>query len=130
MTGPSGTDPRLGALLDRLLYLTRDKAIHWKKSTNRRGSPEPFSVNLTGTTARIRSADDDELPPYVVEILDSSGIVVQTISRALFSSDPEAYRRYGEVLSELYRLARYEALDVDNVIDRMLQELGEESGEK
>lgn len=129
MTEPSETDPRFGALLDRLLHLTHTQAIHWSKSISRRSTGEPFSVNLTASTVRIRSKDDDGLAPYVVEVLDSTGVVVESIERSSFH-DATENSNYNIVLSELYSLARRDALDVNNILDNLIQELDEEDSQK
>ena len=83
---------------------------------------EPFAVNLTSTTIRIRSRDSDGAAPYVIQILDGDGVLVDTISAV----SPLESRMF----EEIYQLARHEALDVDNVIDTVIRELGEEGSQK
>jgi len=119
----SDTDPRFGQLIDRLLQLTRDKAIKWTKNPNRR-TTEPYSVNLTESTVRLRSIDNDQAEPFMLEILDAEGVVVQTVK---LGYGTPLYEEYGDKMAELYGLARHDALDIENVIDSVIRDLDAEA---
>lgn len=117
MPDPSGSGSQLQGIIKRLLELTQQGAIHWARGSRR--SVEPFSINLTESTIRLRSRDDDQAAPYLVQILNDEGILIETIQA---ETEDEI-----DMLSELYRLARREALRVDDVISSVLRELNDET---
>jgi hypothetical protein len=110
-------DPRLQGLIKRLLELTQKGIIHWSRDL-RRSLGESYSVSLTEATIRIRSLRDNQRPPHVLQIMNSEGILIDDI----LAENPEE----ADMLTELYRLARREALNVDGVIDSLIRELNEE----
>jgi hypothetical protein len=124
MTEPTASqdfNPQLGVLLDRLLAYTRHGSLAWERAGLTRRAIEPFTVNMTQTTVRIRSVDSDQLAPFKVELLDKDGVLVETITIVSFPENARPH--YSEVMTEIYRLARRQALDVDNVINAAIQDL-------
>ena len=116
MANSTDSDPRLQGLIKRLLELTRNGTIHWER-INRR-SVEPFIIDLTESSIRLRSLGDNQRAPYFLDILNSDGIRIETI-RARDAEETEMFE-------ELYQLARREVLNVDEVINSVIRDLNEE----
>ena len=118
-------EARLQTIIRSLYRLTSDKRIQWKKDLVSEGS---FSYSTTDTTVvlrlgrRVSSIRED---PVIVSVRDTDG---DTVARLVIADDYPDVELY-EQAKELYTLARREALQIDNVLDRLLFELGtEESG--
>ncbi|SRR6266487_1150268 len=115
---------RLQTIIRSLYRLTTAERIQWKKDLVTEGS---FSYSTTDTTVvlrprRFRPTGGEAV---IISVRDTDGDTVAQLVIGEDYPDAEVY----EQAIELYTLARREALQVDNVLDRLLFELGtEESG--
>jgi hypothetical protein len=113
-------EARLVAIIRSLYRLTTANRIQWKKDLITEGS---FSYSTTDSTVVLRPWRRPE--SVNVSIRDTDGDTVAQLVLDDHYPDIDLY----EQAKELYTLARREALQVDDVLDRLLTELGtEESG--
>lgn len=113
------TNPKLVQLLDALLKATQEGRVHWEVTA----SKEAFRASLGDGMVRIGIIDHPlrrfNLPKeaarpeeFEAVLLDVSGREVDSVRQV-----PER----PDLLSELYNLARRDALKVDDLIDHLLK---------
>ncbi len=85
-----------------------------------------FSYSTANFTIRLSSQDEDSLPPYVVEIIDAEGILLDSVhtGRLGHSGLDERLRSSAETL---YQLARRRSLNIDEKIKNLLTDLNIDS---
>jgi hypothetical protein len=140
------SDPRIGRIVDGLLSRTKKGATDWQPFTigsrsmiarrSRTGRADGFSYSTENSTVVVGSVDGDGQSPLYIEILDSSGTSVESITvgrtRRVRNEEgftvqepapPDEIALHDRVL-ELYIIARRTALKTDQVLDQLANDLG------
>jgi hypothetical protein len=117
-------DERTVRIFDRVLQLTRARKLEWAPAQS------GFESSFQAARIRSRSVDDDGLAPFAFEIFlpDRNEALAELRSTptpgiSFNTRDEQARRSQNERLEQLYRLARRNALGVDDALDRLEQEL-------
>ncbi|MER6955767.1 hypothetical protein [Streptomyces sp. NPDC000618] len=127
-------DVRLVKVVDLLLSLTEAGHLEWESIGNPR-IPK-FATSLSDASFVVYSKDSDGLAPYVLEIQNSRGETVESIRTQSTlrrpREDPELainvaardeMRAFNQKLHALYNKARRIAMNVDEFLDGLLQQL-------
>jgi hypothetical protein len=108
----SEVNEQLRDLAARMLQATTKGDLGWEDV-----SDTAFETTLGSSSVIIRSRDKDGAHPYTLELINSNGVVVDSITSNA-SGDP--WMPDYSVLEPLYEVARRKALDVDAVIAEAL----------
>ncbi len=110
-------DERVAALVARLDELTRTGRVRWELADSDRD--DSFTYATPAGAVTLFSRDYDGRDPYVLTIRDQDGRLVE---RADIAKESDLHG----TVTGLYRMARYQALRTDAVIDAMLRDLSGE----
>ena len=120
--------PKMLELMDRLLLQTQRGSLHW---TSNRSSLAQFETKVGEATVTIVSQDADGNHPFTLRLWrpgdpDAEGKRPWTEIERLNSLDTVATgdAEWTMRLGELWRVARADALKVDQNLDAVLAELG------
>ncbi|MET8993744.1 hypothetical protein [Amycolatopsis sp. NPDC004169] len=117
---PKSNDERLIKIAEALLARTEAGKIEWE-ARDYPGADDQFDYSTTWNTITVKSVDGDGQRPYGMYIKNENGLEVDH----LINMDLGVQN----LLSDLYSAARYIALDVDNNLDKLLDELSSEDPE-
>lgn len=115
-------DNNVTNLIRRLDYATRQGLVTWRL-TDRKNA---FLYSGSSSGVLLYSQDDDGKMPFVLDILDSTGNVVDTVrshGRGTYTGRYEPIGTSGRALAALYERVRRQALRVDDRIEQLLDEL-------
>lgn len=126
-------DTRLLKILDLLLRLTEADRLDWQSVGT---SEEPrFATSFSDASFVVFSKDHDGVHPFVVELRNERGEVLESIkskglsprARRDLTAEEQAARDESRALNakfyELYNRARRNAMNVDQFLDDVLAEL-------
>jgi hypothetical protein len=137
-------DRRIRKIVDGLIERSMSGEAEWQifsgQTSARRiaspGKPDGFSYSTDSATVVVGSSDGDGASPYYLNIIDSAGILVESVSapstpRTRRMPDGSLQRQerspeeteFGQLLRELYERARRNALKTDDVLDALVDEL-------
>lgn len=112
--------PKMQRLVNRLTYATNSGQIEWQ-DTDR---PHAFQYVTTTASVIVATQDDDGAAPFTVELVDSSGAIVETLSTHESGHGGRMEpTQWEESVENLYHLARRSVHDVDRVVDEILGNL-------
>ncbi|MEZ3179932.1 hypothetical protein KYY02_14935 [Streptomyces pimonensis] len=132
-------DARLVEIVDALLNLTTARRLDWDSIGSARA--EKYATSLSSTSFVVYSKDNDGQHPFVVELRNANGDLVESIrSRPVRprmrrvrdeseTEDPAVVARrkddesFNKKIQELYSRARRNAMNVDSFIDEVLEQL-------
>ena len=110
----------LQSFLAALLRATSDGRTKWIST-----SPTQFQLSTKSGTTMIYSRDGDGIAPFVLSVLDPNGVQIEALE-----TDWEARvgvrvpKQQNVPLERLYQLARSQALNIDQVVNGILDDLG------
>jgi hypothetical protein len=107
-------DERVAALVARLADRTRAGRVRWELATADRD--DSFTHAIPAGAVTIFSRDHDGRDPYVFTVRDADGRMVERVEVA---KESQLY----ELVTDLYRRARHQALRTGAVIDALLTDL-------
>jgi len=115
--------PKYERVVDRLVEKTENNEINWKESPITDVYQVSF-LNYSVTISEVYNASQ-EVPDYVVSILNSEGKTVDSFSDVDLDRDRDmgSGGKYLKILRDLYQNARRQALGVDKALDEILNEL-------
>ncbi|MGW5304043.1 hypothetical protein ACWERF_08920 [Streptomyces griseoluteus] len=134
MTG----DTRLIKIVELLLRLTRAGRLEWDRIGT---ADQPiFATSFTDASFVIRSKDNDGAHPFIVELRNERGEVLESIQTVgvrplrgeLSPEDQEERRRgreFNRTLHDLYNAARRNAMNIDRFLDGVLAQLEAQSAD-
>lgn len=111
--GSYGTK-RLEELVVRLNLATARGDLEWQQTDDETA----FVCIFGGPSIELKSKDQDGAAPFILQILNDKGNVIESIRS---DTDNNPFEDYG--LSELYERARRSATNVDHIIDSILRGL-------
>lgn len=120
-------EQKLHDLVRRLAFSTERGSTEWE-STDRDFA---FRATLGDTSIIVASQDDDGTAPWTLQIIDSSGDVVDSLttwSRAVRNADGRTVRQgaaWNTDLHNLYEMARRNALNIEAIVNDLLSQLPE-----
>lgn len=106
---------RLRELVKRLIIATEQGSIKWEETDV---ATTFISVFSDGPTVQISSADGDGRHPYVLDVANSHGTIVDSLRS---SNNSDLWD--DDDMQELYELARRDATNVDDILDVIFNEL-------
>lgn len=120
----SSPTERMRSLVDALYDRTLQNKLSWRLSFDE----SAVEAKLATYIVRVNEwRDEDGDPVFVIEITNDIGNVIDIISGAtLRGLAPPKGGSYGQVISEIYRLANRQIKGADKAIDDILSELKEE----
>jgi hypothetical protein len=140
-------DPRVQQIVTGLLARSRRGELGWQIFKSKPGTlmadpendsePDGFSYSTESATVVIGTVDGDGVAPFYLEVLDSAGIVVESVTifppiRTVRDESgnmtrpkrsPEE-RDFLVKVREIYSIARRRALRTDEVLDTLATDLG------
>ena len=105
---------RLIELVKRLVIATANERIEWQQTDD----PTGFVCVFDGPSVQIRSEDADGAYPYILQVMDNYGNVIES-----FRSNGRDPWDEDDSMAELYERARRSATNVDDIIDTILSDL-------
>ncbi|GAB1821683.1 hypothetical protein [Herbidospora sp. RD11066] len=113
-------DGQIKRIAQTLLRKTKDGSVQWDHLPQE-GSAGSRVTYSTSTSTIVISAGALSQESYVFQIYNSDGVVVEE----LLVSDEQNAELIPEI-GELFRLSHRQALDVDEVLTSLIQELEDE----
>lgn len=110
-------EDRLLDLVNRLNFATKKNSIEWGETDREMA----YISVLADAQLLVASVDDDGASPYVLEIINDDGTVVDSIRS-------DRSRAFSSAISELYERARRSATKADAILDKLLEALPELPG--
>lgn len=107
-------DPRLPAIMERLLKVTREGGAEWLTT----GRGDQLMYSAFNSSVIVESQDEDGLAPYIIRILNSDGRVVTAMTCG-------AADEHIALARELFNAATRQSLKVDETLDSLLRNLDE-----
>ncbi len=111
-------DLRISRLVVRLLHRTSEGKINWELYADE--GREVFYFSTAASSVELWCQDGDGLHPFILRILDESGVELEKVSSRLY---PEEIK---DAFYRLYIVVRRKTLQVDRKIDLLLAELDED----
>jgi len=109
----------------QLTAATKRKRIKWKVVDD-----TSFQYSTRESSVVVKSRDRDGVAPYVLQLFNAEGVVVEELETAWMRPDdwggPSEPAEWNEPLQALYHAARGDALNIDKVIGSLLDSLKEE----
>lgn len=99
-------------LLDTLLTRTKRGKARWTPGSR----DDTFIWSGSSASVAVLTRDNDGAPPWMVRIIDDDG---RTIEEEMFLPNETGY----DLVSELYNVARADALDITAAIESLLGDL-------
>ncbi|WP_066364617.1 hypothetical protein [Herbidospora mongoliensis] len=113
-------DGQIKRIAQTLLKKTKDGSVKWEHLPQE-GSSGSRVTYSTSTSTVVISAGALSQESYVFQIYNSDGVVVEEL---LVSEERNEHLH--PVVGELFRLSHRQALDVDEVLSNLMQELEDE----
>lgn len=110
---------RLAALVDRLLQLTREGRIGWEVTD----IVDCFEYGTPSASVYVQSRDRDQRAPYVLEIRNQDGVVVERFITDT-ASDP-VVADLSAPIAMLHTLARRRAMRVSALLEALSNDLNQ-----
>jgi hypothetical protein len=117
------TDEKLLELAERLLKKTQNGSLIWERTAAFNVFQSAFP-NSTIKIAEYQSTEPEEGPEYGLSIYNEHGNQIENTTDHTLSK--MSHGRSFAVFSALYREARRRALGVDEAVDDLLGQLGDE----
>ncbi|MFI7433244.1 hypothetical protein [Micromonospora haikouensis] len=119
-------EQQLHNLVKRLIFATDTGRLEWQ-STDR---PLAFQCTVGRNSILVATVDDDGQAPYILEILDASGVLIESLQSGYATiSTPggrqQIKREWNDELAELHEIARRQVLNLDKLINDLLSQLPE-----
>ncbi|MFF0550256.1 hypothetical protein ACFYUL_14955 [Streptomyces sp. NPDC004311] len=111
---------KMQALIDTLIIKTKERRIEWEEDE----SGDAFALSLTRGTVTVWSADGDGMHPFILRIRGDRGQIVEQVETAR-PYEEHTWSRMDLSIQHLHELARRNALNIDEVIDRIIEDLRE-----
>jgi hypothetical protein len=111
-------EQKLHALAERLTAQTEAQKLGWSAET-----PVWFQLALPSGAVSIRSLPNDGTPPYMLTVYDEDGREIESLQTGMdIAVGIRGVGPWDHSLSELYNAARNSALNIDDVLNRILQD--------
>ncbi|MDT7572578.1 MAG: hypothetical protein QOE05_2752 [Actinomycetota bacterium] len=115
---------RLIELAERMTRATDSGSVKWSPNDDTGTS---FSYSTREASISIRSKDGDGVHPFILEVFDSGGVMVESLASGYTEIPDDPWASTGFVwnaaLEGLYGAARRNALNIDSVIDSLLRSI-------
>ena len=111
-------DARLRTLIIRLLERTQRGELRWHEGV----AEGEFQVDFATYSVSLILAEDRNGSQVIASIIGPNGTHLEGVSERAIRL--ESLHDLADQLSELYRIARRQALRVDDAIDELLQQVG------
>jgi hypothetical protein len=113
---------RILELVARLDHATQQGSVEWKTSDRRAA----FEYSTSNASVVVATVDDDGTSPYIVEVYDDKGIVVDSLRTSQrVEGGKQVAQPWNVPVAELYDSARRSALNTNKVIDDLMRGLPE-----
>jgi hypothetical protein len=120
-----GNLTKLAELARRLLERTRDGKLRWERTDK----PGYFTAVLSGGSVAVQQLSGTM---YQLLVLDAEGVELEKVQASsdeltrmsAFTTPTEDERALDKTVPVLYDLARRQALNIDQALDSLLDELG------
>jgi hypothetical protein len=103
---------QLATLARRLIAATATGEAQWEGR-----EPDCYRWASEDGSVRMSSRDRDGQPPYELAVFNTRDEKVDDLSSELIGDEPAAWNR---ALAELYRAARRNALDADEIVETLI----------
>lgn len=115
---------RIAELVAALTNQTKADRVNWEVVDE---GGQQFQYSTPSSSVLIRTKDGDGVAPYVIEIYDNHGDMVESVRTTVEDrDDPWSSGSFNAAVEELFTLARRNALNIDGVLDDLLESLKEE----
>jgi hypothetical protein len=106
-----------------LTVATSDGRISWRPVED-----GEFQYSSDQSSIVIKCRDADGAEPFMLQLFDANGFVVETLETAYasstsFGATTSVPEPWNEPLERLYETARRQALNIDQVIDSLMRSL-------
>ena len=112
-----GTKEKLSTLIQRLSERTKAGEISWERTI------EPSVFQTAFPNFVITIANHPRYGVYDLSVIDETGAVLESANNEELSEAMYPVQS-SEAMSDLYTMARRNALDVDHALDSLLSEVG------
>jgi hypothetical protein len=127
---PTPAPDKLLALARELLEKTRNGLIKWKPDA----ALASFAIRTRRGSVVVGSRDGDGQEPFTLTVLNPEGQAIEALVSEWWKIDPDFGPRepapWNDLLADLYRTARANAVDLEGIIDGILAEVENPSDEE
>lgn len=106
---------QLWQLTNRLTKRTTSGKLSWHDA-----GETQYQARLQGGTVTVRSRDGDGQHPYIIDVLNPEGVLVDSADS--MEPDDEEVSRWGRDLEDLWQVAHRQAGGAQDVLNALLKE--------
>ncbi|MER6035474.1 hypothetical protein ABT133_16385 [Streptomyces sp. NPDC001835] len=117
------TSQMLRQLVKTLIETTREGRVEWAADESDGPDSDTFMLSLTRGSVFVWSVDNDGAHPFVFQVRGARGQVVERIETTRPFEEGQEWTPLEDDIRKLYDLARRSALNIDEVLTQMINDL-------